>query len=341
MNEISDEMARDILREKEQEITKTNEVKEDSNITRNEDGKVISLGKIPTQPRMSAEVSPEHINKMPENGWKNLPIENLPSRGMFYPDGIVISIKAASVREIRHFSTIDEGDYIDGDDKLNHILESCCMVRIPGKMDANWKDIQDMDRFYIIYCIREFTFKNGENKLTMSASCNHCGNTDQVELTKNNIAFFHIDERLMKYYDPQNKCFMIRMKDNEDGTPNKPFPVYMPTLGIGTFIRQYVSTKINNQQYYDKTFIRMAPFMFKDWRTLNEVNYNDANTDTLTYGHKKLSVVSGIIDIMLKSINTDITHRCTSCGSEVTVPINFQGGFKSLFMYTEIFDELA
>ena len=53
-----------------------------------------------------------------EIGWKPFPAENLPSRGMFYPDGTTFAIRAASVAEIRHFSTIDDNDPLDLDDHV-------------------------------------------------------------------------------------------------------------------------------------------------------------------------------------------------------------------------------
>ena len=51
-------------------------------------------------------------------GWVSLSVDELPSEGMFYPEDAIIKIKAATVAEIRHFSTIDETNLIDIDEKL-------------------------------------------------------------------------------------------------------------------------------------------------------------------------------------------------------------------------------
>ena len=67
-----------------------------------------------------------------EIGNKIINLEELPSAGMFYEPGTEISIRACRVEEIRHFSTIDETDIIDVDDKLNYIIERCCRIRVPG-----------------------------------------------------------------------------------------------------------------------------------------------------------------------------------------------------------------
>lgn len=321
MNDFFDETAKDIAKQKETVGPIT------GNIVKDEEGKIVSLGKIADRK--------EYSSGLPETGFKALPITTLPSQGLFYPEGTTIAIKMASVKEIRHFSTIDENDYMDGDDKLNYILESCCKVRMPNNPRASWKDLQDIDKFFVIFCIREATFINGENKLTMNVSCPTCGNIDLIELNKNNLSFFNIDERLMRYYDSNEKTFVIRTKDGDE------FPIYLPTIGVGIFIKNYIRSKIQNRDYYDKTFMKMAPFLFKDFRLLNESSYKAKNEETLDFGHKKLSIFSGIIDLFAKSISTDIQHTCSSCSSEVAAPINFQGGIKSLFLYTDIFDELA
>ncbi len=331
MAEISEERAKEILKQREALSNSTGPgiSKELFTPRMNDDGNIVALGHV------DQSVRSDDNAQMPDQGWKNLPLDALPSRGLFYPDGTVISFKQATVKEIRYFSTIDEDDWIDGDQKINYILESCSKMRIPGNPMSSWKDLQDIDRFYLVFCIRESTFSKGENKLTMSIACDQCPNVDQIELTKDNLGFFRIDERLMKYYDPLEKTFMIQTKDGDI------FPMYLPTIGVGIFIKNYVNTKRQNREYFDKTFIRMAPFLFKEWRTLNEVAYKAKNEETFNYGHKKLSVFSGIVDIFAKSISTDIRHTCSTCSSEVSVPITFQGGAKSLFLYTDVFAELA
>ena len=61
-------------------------------------------------------------------GWHVLDLEELPSQGKFYPADTVIKIRSAKAAEIRHFSTMDENNYIDMEDKLNSIVESCAQM---------------------------------------------------------------------------------------------------------------------------------------------------------------------------------------------------------------------
>ena len=55
-------------------------------------------------------------------GFHNVDISTLPSGGRFYPVGSKLAIRPAQVSEVRHFSTIDEGNLLDIEDKLNHIV---------------------------------------------------------------------------------------------------------------------------------------------------------------------------------------------------------------------------
>ena len=51
-------------------------------------------------------------------GYHSIQIDSLPSGGMFYIPGTEISIRSAKVAEIRHFSTMDETNILDVDEKF-------------------------------------------------------------------------------------------------------------------------------------------------------------------------------------------------------------------------------
>jgi len=130
-----------------------------------------------------------------ELGWKQMPLENLPSQGLFYEANTQIAIRAATVAEIRHWSTIDENDLLGVDDMLNFIIEKCCRIKVPGK-PGSYKDLKEIDRFYLIFAIRDYTFKNGENKMMVNVSGTD-GVDEKIEVTKDVIDYFKADDRLM------------------------------------------------------------------------------------------------------------------------------------------------
>ena len=108
----------------------------------------------------------EVLNTIHMNGMGYLPInlEDLPTRGKFYPNGMKLFIRAATGGEIRHWSQSNEEELLDIDDSLNYILERCLSVKVEGRI-ADYKDLCEIDRFYLILAIRDFTFIDGNNEL--------------------------------------------------------------------------------------------------------------------------------------------------------------------------------
>ena len=115
-------------------------------------------------------------------GWMVLDQEELPSKGKFYPNGTVIKIRSARAAEIRHFSTMDENNYIDMEEKLNHIVEMCTQITT-GDKRLSYKDVLEEDRIVILLSIRDLTFPEPENKLILKGKTEHTKQTVDIELT--------------------------------------------------------------------------------------------------------------------------------------------------------------
>lgn len=267
-----------------------------------------------------------------EIGWKNVPIEYLPSQGMFYPVGTQIAIRSASVSEIRHWSTIDENDLLGVDDMLSFIVEKCVRIKIPNKATSH-KDLKEIDRFYLIFAVRDYTFKNGENKIFANVPDEE-GQDQKVEVTKDLIDYFNPEERLLNYYNDEEKCFVFTIKKT-----GETFRMYFPSLGVMNFIKTYMKTKQQQGGKFDKSFIKYAPFLFEDWRTINQNTYDKASQDSVNWSLSKISVLTKITDMLASSVNPQIRY-INGGGTEFRAPLNFQGGIKSLFLISDIFGEL-
>lgn len=265
-------------------------------------------------------------------GWKPIPLENLPSGGIFYPAGTQIAMRSATVAEIRHWSTLDENDLLGVDDMLNFIIEKCARIKVPGK-PGSYKDVYEIDRFYLIFAIRDYTFKNGENKMTVRVTTPE-GMEENVEVTKETLDYFNPDERLMNYFDQEEKCFNLKLKSGDQ------FHMYMPTLGTMSFIKSFIKQRQQNGTNFDKTFIKYAPFLFRDWKTLNQSVYDKAVTESYTWSLQKISVLDKLVDVLTQSVNPKVRYT-SSGGQEGTAPLNFQSGVKSIFLISDIFDELV
>lgn len=288
--------------------------------------KITSLGK--AQKFTEVEGSP----LSGDIGWKNLPLKNLPSQGLFYPDATEVTIRAASVAEIRHWSTIDDNDALAIDDMLNFVCEKCCRIRMAGR-PANFKDLKEVDRFYVIFAIRDFTFKNGENRLYTTLD-NEDGSENRIEITKDVLNYFNPDERIMKYYSADKKCFIFSMKNGEI------FDLHFPSLGIMTFIKAYAKNKQQRNQQFDKAFLKYAPFLLSEWKGITEKEYEKALQDSLSWSIQKISLMDKITTMLAGSINPQVRY-VTAAGEEASVPLSFRGGVKSLFLIPDILDELV
>lgn len=196
-----------------------------------------------------------------DNGYKNIPISMLPSNGIFYPSDWYITIRSATVGEIRHFSTVDEFDDIDVIDKYDFILERCLRIKSP-KGIVSYKHILEIDRFYLIFAIREFTFINGENTLSVSALCPSCKQKNDINITRNVLDMFEMNDKLKRLVDVENLCFNIETKDGDK------FEIFMPTVGTMKFISSYMKTGLINGTLDTnmQSFIKFAPYLFSDYR---------------------------------------------------------------------------
>ena len=281
------------------------------------------------------------INRAPlgmESEWKNLPPETLPSKGFGYPDGFEIAIKAATVSDIRHFSTVDEADRIDLDDKLNTILSKCMKIRWNGGFLDPF-DLWYEDRFFVIMSIRDLTFIKGENRILLPVTKNctgeNCNIADQIELKSNLLDSFVIEEDLLKRYDRDTYSFKFVPKD---GTPE--MNLFIPTVGVMTVCRKILEEKRKRGKKYDQSFANIAGYIVSDWRGLDERAYDQYERSSNEWTPLQFSIADQISSRINFATKSRIYNKCESCGGEVTAEISFPGGYRSFFIISDIFKQL-
>ena len=255
-------------------------------------------------------------------GWLKTAVKTLPTHGLFYPDGFEISIRAARGEEIKHWSTMNDQDINQlsrVDDILNYMIEKCCNVKNPNHPGNCWKDLKNVDRFYILLAIKEFTFIDGENELMVPIS-----EDKQIPVVKEMIDFVNIPDEIMKFYNLDEKCFIFNVAGN-------PMKVHVPSLGVNDWLKKYVAQKINAKEGYDEDFITYAPMLIKDYRGLSQRAYEEMVGASRLWNVKEWSVLAyvteklgGATEPKIKYINED--------GGEVEIPLTFRGGIRSLFV---------
>ena len=273
--------------------------------------------------------SKEHVALANEIGWSQIPLTELPTKGLFYPEGTEIAIKAATTGEIRHWSTLQEDDLSGLDDMLNYVIERCAALKFPGGI-SSWKDFKEVDRFYVLLAIREKTFVKGENALQVKIS-----ETKKMDVQKEMVDYITFDDRLMKYYDTQKRCISLQFKKT-----GKILDVNLPSVGVTNWLKNYVQRKSQMQEAFDSDFLTFAPFVISEWRGLNDATYEKFIYDSQNWSAAEISMLTKVRDIFADTINPVIKYKDEQ-GGERTIPLNFQGGIKSIFLISDPFSELA
>ena len=264
-------------------------------------------------------------------GWHVLDLEDLPSKGKFYPADTIIKIRSAKAAEIRHFSTMDENNYIDMEEKLNSIVESCAQFNA-GDKRMSYKDILEEDRIILLLSIRDLTFPEPENKLMLKGKTEKTKKTVDIELAVKNLIPTVIDDEIEKYYSSKERTYVI--KTRSAGTIRmKP-----PTIGVMQEITQYLKDRQEKDQDFDKAFIQVLPYMQSDWRTLNLNKIFQMEVEYKGWEEKKFMIVYRLAERMKIGVQTEL--ETTFDGESAKAPLDFPGGIKSLFIISDLAGEL-
>jgi len=274
-----------------------------------------------------------------ELGFKNIPLEILPSQGKFYMDGFSLAIKSATVAEIRHWSTIDETDMLSVDDQLNYILERCAEVRIDGE-PVSWKEILEIDRFFIIFKIQELTFPNGENQLPHKFECN-CSESkfsEKLAIESSMLRIFDFPTELTQFYSEENRSYVIKSQKLSDE-----FNLYMPTLGTMNKLRDIIIELAAKGVEIDRAFIKIVPYLIGNWESLDTATYSVLNQESLAWNIPKFTFITKFADEIQTAKKKLLKVDCPKCGSKIDSRIFLDSSFtvKNLFLISAGFSELV
>tara|TARA_B110000285_G_scaffold221842_1_gene275298 strand:+ start:731 stop:1735 length:1005 start_codon:yes stop_codon:yes gene_type:complete len=264
-------------------------------------------------------------------GWHVLDQTTLPSMGKFYPAGCVIKIRSAKAAEIRHFSTMDENNYIDMEEKLNNIVESCAQMTA-NKKRLSYKDLLEEDRIVVLLSIRDLSFPEPENKLMLKGKTQKTKKSVDIELSVRNLVPSIIDEEIEAYYSSKERTYVLKTKSAGE-VRMKP-----PTIGVMQEITDYLKERQEKEIDFDKAFIQVLPYLQPDWRTLTMSKIFQLEIDYKAWDHKKFMVIYRLAERMRIGVQTEL--ETTVEGELVKAPLDFPGGIKSLFIISDLAGEL-
>lgn len=264
-------------------------------------------------------------------GWIGMNLEMLPSRGKYYPADAFLQIRAARVNEIRYFSTVDENNLIDVEDKLNYIVDNCVQFRSSKKM-LSYKDICEEDRIFIILSIRDLTFPEPENKIIFK-SRNKRGEEVDIELKADNFEINTIPEDIEKYYDESIRGYRILTKSAGE------IIMRPPSIGIMQAITEYIKEKEQGRKPWDRAFMQIYPYIQTDWRGVDEKKIFADEVESKGWSEKKYMIIYRLAEKMRIGAQPELVAQIG--GEEVRAQVDtFPGGIKSLFVIQDLSGEL-
>ena len=258
---------------------------------------------------------------------------HFPTQGLFYNSELRFFIRAAEVKEIRHFSTINEQDPFSIDEALNEIVKSCLMLRLPGKQ-MSFKDLKEEDRIFIIMAIRDLTFSKGENNLVLKPVCKECNHENELKVDNGTFERTELTEKILKYYNEETKIFEVSTKSS--GT----IKIVPPSIGLMMEITKYIRKTNEEGKKIDQSFIKVLPYMTQEWRGFTESYIKNLEVESMSWDSIKYQTMNTLVDMCRVGVKENLHMECAKCGTEVSTPISFPGGIKSLFVISDISGEL-
>ena len=262
----------------------------------------------------------------------NVPLDCLPSLGRFYPDNTRISIRAARVDEIREFSAIDVTDIKDVTDTLKYMASQCVKVYY-GNVPGSYRDLLAADRIVLVLKIRELTFLDGMSSIKLPVPANACETVgckpqDTITFNSTKLNFKTPSPEIEKYYDSVNKCYNVRTKSFGIIT------LFPPSIGVTSIISNWIVEQANESKKIDAALTEILQYLVGDWRKLNSKSIFNIMGELSTWPTEKFTLVIRLIEKINIGIEFELKERCETCGGEITVPITFPDGYKSLFIPT-------
>lgn len=264
-------------------------------------------------------------------GWMVLDQEELPSKGKFYPHETVIKIRSARAAEIRHFSTMDENNYIDMEEKLNNIVEMCTQI-IAGEKRLSYKDILEEDRIVLLLSIRDLTFPEPENKLILKGKTEHSKIAVDIELASRYLVATQVPTEIEAYYSSKERTYVIKTRSAGE------VRMRPPSIGVMQEITKYLKDRQEKEIEFDKAFIQVLPYITPDWRQLNLPRIFSLEVDYKSWDQNKFMVIYRLAEKM--KIGVETTLEMEYDGEIAKAPLDFPGGIKSLFIISDLAGEL-
>lgn len=270
---------------------------------------------------ISAQLPTSDIREM--EGSKSIPPSILPSRGLFYPEDLVITISPLKVKQIRHFSTIDETDEIDIATKLNFIVNSSIRVQTKNKSFSP-TSLLDIDRLYLLFIVREITFVEFPSVMKLESKCHECENIDMVDVKAERLGAVKQGslEGYLSTYSKNDRCISFTIGSNV-------MNFYLPSMENLEVARREILKDGLTEEEHDRF---MLCFLVPPGKKLSPSDFARFEEEMEEWSPDTYMAVRSFVSAVNSSYSIDVYYKCSSCGAGVATPLRFHRGIKELFV---------
>lgn len=261
------------------------------------------------------------IRETPGN--KSVSPSLLPSKGIFYPNDLLITISPLKVKHIRHFSTIDETDEIDVSSKLNFVINSSVEVQTSTR-GFSALSLLEIDRLYLLFLVRNITFIEFPSIIKLESTCKECSQVDMVDVRAERLGAIKegaLDEYI-SMYSRESRSIEFTISDET-------VKMYLPSMENMDTSRKIILEKGVSLENQDKF---MLCFLVPPQVKLTEKDFEIFDLEIENWTPDKYSLVRSFVNTVNSSYAIDVYYKCSDCGAGVATPLRFHRGIKELFI---------
>lgn len=325
-----------------------NEVQENQN-TPKVGAEAGALGKVKTEFEKKAEQHIENKALFDNKGWRKIDTGNLPSQGKYNDPSMRVKIRAATVEEIKHYSSLDDTDLLDVSDHINELLNKCCRIEYPAldRIGIAAGDLREADKYYVFFCIRDLSMDSHQkyHKLQLRTTCPKCGKHSESEITSQAFSSYTIPKNIEKYYDAEKRKIVI-----SDPSFEEPLMVSPPSLAVTSAIQKYMQDHVRKQQaagqpaHFDPKFMIQLQYIVDNPSQITDEYLKNLQKKigqwtpekVIAFEYVKNNMDVGVrpqLEIICRNTKSIDPSEEVGCADDYsfTAPVAFRFGWRSVF----------
>lgn len=290
-----------------------------------------ALGKVDQSPKFDRDTRLQSLQYIEANK------EIMPYKAMFYPETWKFKCRAAMGAEIAAFSTIDAEDPMSVNDGINEILKSCLRIETGvGSGTVSYKNLYEFDRLWFVMFIRDLTMAHAEKSLNYEVKCEHCGESNTVTLSFDNLCTIELSDIAKKYFNRDECAFIIPTKSY--GT----LKIQPTTIFRADLFKDWMLEEARKKGNPNKAFIKLFPLLLNSTNDHQPKALEQAQKDffIISSDSRRLTLYMKLANELQVGLNQNIHYTCESCEREAQAGIQFPDGIANLFIDSDISSEL-